>query len=300
MRRIQVLDISINQIQMFLAVAELENITSAAQYLHVSQSMLSKNIQKLEQELGLVLFIREKNKLRLSPSGKVLQKEFSNVSVLVENAVLKAHNQQADLVNPLIIALPMSVNEHQYLQLALDQLTEEYADFQYYVEYYTFHELPFSLMTDEVDVAFTPQFQKNLLCRLGLHERSLKTMPLTVTMTGENPLNRKSVITPADLKFQSFIVLSETLVPEYMENVIIPLCKQGGFQPRIAYYVSSTEAMMANIRKEDEIYISDEACNVPSNANLFTYPIQNTQSGVIASWNHSRHKYLGRLLDCVK
>ncbi len=60
MRQIDVMNINMHQIQMFLAVARLGNITNAAQYLNVSQSTLSKNIQKLEQELDLVLFIRKK------------------------------------------------------------------------------------------------------------------------------------------------------------------------------------------------------------------------------------------------
>ncbi|MCC8140934.1 MAG: LysR family transcriptional regulator [Lachnospiraceae bacterium] len=300
MRRIDVMNISMNQIQMFLAVARLGNITNASQYLNVSQSTLSKNIQKLEQELDLILFIREKNRLRLSPAGKVLQRELSNVSVLVENAVIKAHNQQAVQKNPLIIALPMSVTEQEYLFPALNKMCSEYPDFQYFIEYYTFHELPFAVLSDEVDVAFTPLFQDNLVDRMGLNHKVIKYMPLTVTMTSENPLNQKSVIMPADLKFQNFFVLSETLMPEYMEYVINPVCEEGKFNPRIAFYASSTEAMIASIQNDDEIYITDDGCVRPTNPNLCTYPIQGTTSGVIAVWNHSKHKYLQRLLETIE
>ncbi len=299
MRQIDVLNISINQIQMFLAVARLGNITQASQYLNISQSTLSKNIQKLEGELDLILFIREKNRLRLSPAGRVLQKEFSNVSVLVENAIVKAHNQQFEQTNPLIIALPMSVTEQIYLFPALNRMSEEYPDFHYFIEYYTFHEIPFAVQSDEVDVALMPLFQENLVTRMGLKHRILKTMPLTVTMTSENPLNQKSVITPADLKSQNFFVLSESLVPEYTEYVINPICSAGEFKPHIAFYASSTEAMIASIRNDNEIYITDDGCIRPSNPNLNTYPIQGTTSGVIGVWNHSQHKYLEHFLDQI-
>ena len=56
MRPINVLDIDFRQIQMFLAVAELGSQVKAAQFLHTTQPVLSKNLAGFERELGLVLF----------------------------------------------------------------------------------------------------------------------------------------------------------------------------------------------------------------------------------------------------
>ena len=42
----------------FLAVAREENITRAAESLHITQPSLSKQLMELEQELGKQLFIR--------------------------------------------------------------------------------------------------------------------------------------------------------------------------------------------------------------------------------------------------
>ncbi|KQX68943.1 hypothetical protein ASD40_00070 [Paenibacillus sp. Root444D2] len=41
------------QLQYFLAVARLEHVTEAARSLHVTQSSLSKTIQRLEEDLGV-------------------------------------------------------------------------------------------------------------------------------------------------------------------------------------------------------------------------------------------------------
>lgn len=48
----------------FLAVAREENITRAAESLHITQPSLSKQLMELEQELGKQLFIRGKEKSR--------------------------------------------------------------------------------------------------------------------------------------------------------------------------------------------------------------------------------------------
>lgn len=59
----------IRQLRYFNTVAHLENISKAADYLHISQSALSKQIQHLENELGLPLFDRKGKKIILNKAG---------------------------------------------------------------------------------------------------------------------------------------------------------------------------------------------------------------------------------------
>ena len=53
----------------FLAAAQEENITKAADILHVTQPTLSRQIMDLEKELGTTLTLRGKNGLRLTEDG---------------------------------------------------------------------------------------------------------------------------------------------------------------------------------------------------------------------------------------
>jgi DNA-binding transcriptional LysR family regulator len=59
----------LTQLELFKAVAEDGSISAAAQRLHRVPSNLTTRIKQLEQELGVVLFIREKLRLRLSATG---------------------------------------------------------------------------------------------------------------------------------------------------------------------------------------------------------------------------------------
>ena len=56
----------IRVLKYFLAVAREENITRAAESLHIAQPSLSKQMMELEQELGKQLLIRGKRKITLS------------------------------------------------------------------------------------------------------------------------------------------------------------------------------------------------------------------------------------------
>lgn len=58
------------QIECFLEVAKFENFTLAAKYMYVSQSTVSKKIQKLEEELGTALFERARDGAQLTTAGR--------------------------------------------------------------------------------------------------------------------------------------------------------------------------------------------------------------------------------------
>src|SRR5690242_16920434 len=60
-----------SDLRVFKAVVEEGSISGAARRLHRVQSNITTRIQQLEASLGTKLFIREKNRLHLSPAGKL-------------------------------------------------------------------------------------------------------------------------------------------------------------------------------------------------------------------------------------
>ena len=60
-----------NNLRIFITAAELESLTEAAKKLYISQPAVSQAIRKLEEELNVKLFIRNKrNRLTLTDVGK--------------------------------------------------------------------------------------------------------------------------------------------------------------------------------------------------------------------------------------
>lgn len=60
----------IYQLKQFVTLAETGNMTETAQKLFISQPNISRSIKKLEEELGLALFIRARYKMILTPGGE--------------------------------------------------------------------------------------------------------------------------------------------------------------------------------------------------------------------------------------
>ena len=62
---------NLKSLRYIITIAEEQNLTKASKRLFVSQSTLSLFLRKLEEELGLSLFERSKNKLTITPAGRL-------------------------------------------------------------------------------------------------------------------------------------------------------------------------------------------------------------------------------------
>jgi DNA-binding transcriptional LysR family regulator len=77
------------ELKYFLGVARLENIHRASEKLNVSTASLSKAIGRLEDELGVNLFFRERRNIRLTDQGRLLQRKASEMIQLEESLRLE-------------------------------------------------------------------------------------------------------------------------------------------------------------------------------------------------------------------
>lgn len=71
-------------ISYFLMICETENITKAAERLHLTQPTLSRQMHDLEERLGMPLFIRSKRKTVLTEEGRLLKRRAEEILALVE------------------------------------------------------------------------------------------------------------------------------------------------------------------------------------------------------------------------
>lgn len=74
------------QLEIFCAVAQHQSIAAAAEQIHRVPSNLTTRLKQLEADLGVDLFIRENNRLRLSATGRNFLGYAQNILNLVEQA----------------------------------------------------------------------------------------------------------------------------------------------------------------------------------------------------------------------
>ena len=85
---------TIHQLQSFLAVAEKQSFTAAADILYISQSALSQQIRQLEHQLGFQLFDRSTRQVTLTEAGRSFYRNAQQLQALYAHALSEGQQLQ--------------------------------------------------------------------------------------------------------------------------------------------------------------------------------------------------------------
>ena len=87
----------------FLMVAREENITRAANLLHLTQPTLSRQLMQLEEELGVTLFRRSKHRIILTEDGMLLRRRAEEIVSLAEKTKDDLRHKQDHLAGTIAV-----------------------------------------------------------------------------------------------------------------------------------------------------------------------------------------------------
>lgn len=112
-------------LQYFLAVAREESVSGAAEFLHLSQPTLSRQLKDLEDELGKQLFIRGNRKITLTEEGMLLRKRAEEITELVKKAEDEI-SRADDMITGDITIGAAETDGNRFLIKAAKSLQQEY------------------------------------------------------------------------------------------------------------------------------------------------------------------------------
>ncbi len=119
-------------LQYFLAVTREQSISGAAEYLHLSQPTLSRQLKDMEDELGKQLMIRGNRKITLTEEGMILRKRAEEILNLVQKT-----EQEITVSNDIFAGeIYIGAGETDAVRLiakAAKQLQEKYPDINYHI-----------------------------------------------------------------------------------------------------------------------------------------------------------------------
>lgn len=96
-------DISLRQLEYFVAAAETGSITAAASKVMLTQSAVSTAVADLEQHLGVQLFVRHARGLRLTPAGRQALADARRLLSGVQSLRESAHDVHTSLTGSLVV-----------------------------------------------------------------------------------------------------------------------------------------------------------------------------------------------------
>jgi len=179
----------------FLAVAQEENFTKAAQLLHITQPTLSRQIAQLEEELGVQLFIRSNHNLALTEDGMILKRRAQEMIALSEKTKQDFLHRDENMEGLISIGSGEFLST-KYLTDCIAQFRKKYPRVRY--EIYSGNA---GYVCDNIDKGL---FDIGLITEpVDIKKYEFISMPVKeqwgVLVKADSPLAQKETVCPADL-----------------------------------------------------------------------------------------------------
>lgn len=185
----------------FLAAAQEESISAAAEYLHLTQPTLSRQLMDLEAELGKKLFIRGGRRLTLTENGVLFRKRASEILDLVEKAQSEVMESDETVAGDIYIGSGETDGLFLLAQSAR-ALQAQYPGIHYHISSGDNFDVTERLDRGLIDFGVMVDTPPEKYDSLQLPVKDV----WGVLMPKEHPLAAKPGICPADLKAQPLII----------------------------------------------------------------------------------------------
>ncbi|MFD0693855.1 LysR family transcriptional regulator [Paenibacillus sp. GCM10027628] len=212
------------QLQYFLAVARLEHVTEAAQSLHVTQSSLSKTIQRLEEDLGVPLFDRTGRKLRLNEFGSRFLRRAERALFELE----QGKQEISDLSSPEQGTLELAVTTASTLPNILREFRKKRPNIQFHVQMLSTQKMVTLLHRGEVDFCLSspPIQEDDIECQIVFID------PILVAVPKRHRLANRSSVSLIELRNEWFVGVKKGYGAR---DFVDSLCQAVGFVPKYVY-----------------------------------------------------------------
>jgi DNA-binding transcriptional LysR family regulator len=220
----------IRHLRYFLAVAEELHFGRAAARLHIAQPPLSKQIQQLEQEIGIQLFKRSKRSVELTNAGRIFQREALGILKSLENAVKKAKLTGWGDAGWLSIGFIAS-STYDVLPIILKEFRKRHPAVELVLQEIQSSEQNQALREGRIHVSFA-RFPKT---ESGLVFETVYSEQLVAALPQSHRLNKKTALRLSDLANEPFILQPHPPSP-HADNTM-QIFANAGFTPQIVQTV---------------------------------------------------------------
>lgn len=222
----------IQQLYYYMELCKQKNFTEAGYACNMTQGALSKQIRKLENELGITLIRRNTRKFELSKEGEIFLSYAKKMTGTYEEMLKNVQKNQEIKIGCMPVLAPYHFarlvadfrKEYPNIKLVIDERIA--SDIQENSDRYDFLILRENMMEDQKKFRFSPLYDDKL-CAV-LYEK--------------HPLYGRDRLQLKELKDDVFI-FPERGSGSY--EVFYKSCEKAGFEPKIAFEFPQANTIMS-------------------------------------------------------
>jgi len=221
----------LRHLRYFVAVAEEQHVTRAAERLGIQQPPLSQQIRALEAELDVQLFRRKSRGVELTQAGEALFHDARTILARVEHAVAAARRAARGEQGRIAIGFTSSVPFHPFMSRIIRGFREAYPLISLALEEGGTSELVDGVRQERIDAAF---IRSPVVDPLGLEVRPLLEEEMVVALPAGHALarNDKAALPLSALAAETFILYRRPIGPGLYDSILAG-CHRAGFSPRV-------------------------------------------------------------------
>jgi DNA-binding transcriptional LysR family regulator len=230
---------NLKQLEYFLAVYKYENITRAAENLHISQPSITTSIKNLEEYLGVALIDRSSKKNSITGEGKFLAKRAIEILKLVEGTSEEIRDFGTRKKRIIKIGIPPMIGSFLFPQIFIE-FRRKHPSIELKAVENGSLETKRLLENDEIDAA--------LIILESYDETEVKPIVKTQVqfcVNKENKLSQKDVISMDEIGNEPVIMLKEGF---YHNKVVRERYDKSKIKPNIIYYSNQLDTIKSFVK----------------------------------------------------
>jgi DNA-binding transcriptional LysR family regulator len=270
----------------FLAVAEERHFGKAAKRLGMSQPPLSQQIQVLEKSLGVKLFERSRQGVRLTKQGSEILgpvQRFMEHAQRLQLAVLDARDGR----NTTITIGAVNAALYDIMPKVTRIAGKRYPQLSMSVSEMDSASALAAVQNGEIDIALA-RFDQNIR---PLEIRPILKEQLVVVLPVDHPLTERDRISLADIADENLVMSPRRLSPIFFDHVVSAF-RELGLSPRFAYDVRSVVSQIALVGCQNAIgMVPSRSMRFGGDHVVFRALVEKIEVVTIAAaWDPSRRK----------
>ena len=232
----------LRHLRYFIAVAEELHFGRAAKRLAMSQPPLSQQIKLLEEEIGVVLFLRTKRQVEMTTAGEVFLGEARKAIAQAEHAIRAARRAARGEIGQLAVGFVSSAVYGQVPSI-FRLMRSRYPGVSLLLQDLTSEEQVEAVKANRIDVGLV---RSPVLAAESLAMRIIWQETLMVALPEGNPLAREAEIAVEALAEESFVQIPRHVAPGFYDQCI-RICARAGFAPKIVQEARTTPTIVSLI-----------------------------------------------------
>ncbi|AIO69990.1 LysR family transcriptional regulator [Burkholderia oklahomensis] len=205
----------LRHLRYFVAVAEEQNFTRAAERLHIAQPPLSRQIQQLEDALGVMLFERHARPLKMTDAGRFFYSHA--VQLLAQTAELESMTKRVGKIERSLSVGFVGSTLYGMLPRIIRRFRDEYGEVELSLHEMSTMDQIKALKEGRIDVGFGRiRHEDPSVRRIVLREeRMIVALPVGHPLEAAKP-----VLSLHDLVGETLIIFPKTPRPSYADQVL--------------------------------------------------------------------------------